>query len=68
MPERMTHCLKDWENLWHIREDNQPHPRLSLQAEAKQQAQAVEPLTIGHLSRVLKGLPDKASGPDAVST
>ena len=34
----------------------------------KTQARELEPLTIGQLARVLKGLPDKACGPDAVST
>lgn len=58
----------DWGNLWHVREDNQPHPRTSLQQEARAQAQALEPLTVGQLCRVLKGLSDKANGPDAVST
>lgn len=32
-----------------------------------QQAQQLEPITIRHLAKTLKGLPDKASGPDAVS-
>ena len=44
----------------------QPAP--TIQSEAKAQAQASEPLTIGHLNRVLKALPDKACGPDAIST
>ena len=64
----MTHRLKDWGDLWGLRADNDPHPRPSLKHEAQTQAKTIEPLTIGHLARVLKGLPDKASGPDAVST
>ena len=68
VPDRMTHRLQDWGALWGIRDDNNPHPRRSLKAEAQTQAQALEPLTIGQLAKVLKGLPDKASGPDAVST
>ena len=60
--------LQDWGDLWGIRADNDPHPRTSLKHEAQAQAQAIEPLTTGHLTSVLKGAPDKASGPDAVST
>ena len=41
-----------------------PTPRTSLQQQARQQ---LEPLTHGQLAKVLKGLPDKASGPDAFS-
>ena len=68
MPQRMDHRLRDWGALWNIRQDNDPHPRPSLQQEAMAQAQQLEPLTAGQLHRVLKALPDKASGPDAVST
>lgn len=68
MPQRMTQRLQDWGNLWRIREDNQPHPRESLQPAAQAQAQQLDPLTVGQLRGILKGLPDKASGPDAVST
>ena len=68
LPQRMDQRLRDWGGLWHIRQDNDPHPRPSLQHEAMTQAQQLEPLTAGQLQRVLKALPDKASGPDAVST
>ena len=65
--ERMTQRLQDWRKLWQIRQTEQPHERPSLQTQARQQAQQLEPLTIGHLASVLKHLPDKACGPDAVS-
>ena len=68
MPQRMDQRLHDWGQLWHIRQDNDPHPRPSLQQEAMNQAQQLDPLTSGQLQRVLKALPEKASGPDAVST
>lgn len=42
--------------------------RPSLRDQAQQQAQQLEPVTIGQLRRILKALPDKASGPDALST
>ena len=63
----MTQRLQDWGHLWAIRQDDQPHERPSLQEQAKQQAQQLEPLTIGQLTWVLKHLPDKACGPDAVT-
>ena len=65
--ERMTQRLHDWGQLWQIRQTDQPHERPSLQEQAKQQAQQLEPLTIGQLAWVLKNLPDKACGPDAVT-
>ena len=65
--ERMTQRLQTGESLWQIRQTEQPHERPSLQPQARQQAQQLEPLTIGHLASVLKHLPDKACGPDAVS-
>ena len=39
-----------------------------VQQAAQQQAATLQPLTPGMLQRVLKALPDRASGPDAVST
>ena len=57
----MDQRLQDWGRLWHIREDNNPQPRPSLLQEGR-------PLTAGKLHHILKALPDKASGPDAVST
>ena len=68
MPQRMDQRLADWGGLWMIRQDNHPTPRPSLQPAAQQQAATLEPLTQGMLHRVLKALPDRASGPDAVST
>ena len=68
MPQRMGQRLADWGGLWKIRQDNTPSPRPSLQQAAQQQAATIEPLTQGMLQRVLKALPDRASGPDAVST
>ena len=68
MQHRMEHRLQDWGRLWHIRQDNNPQPRTSLSQEAKAQAQQLPPLTAGKLNHILKALPDKASGPDAVST
>ena len=63
MPQRMDQRV----SVWKIRQDNAPSPRPSLQQVAQQQAQTLEPLTQGMLQRVLKALPDRASGPDAVS-
>ena len=68
MPQRMDQRLADWGGLWKIRQENTPSPRPSLQQAAQQQASTLEPLTQGLLQRVLKALPDRASGPDAVST
>ena len=65
--ERMTQRLHDWGKLWQIRQTDQPHERPSLQTPARHQAQQLEPITIGQLASVLKHLPDKACGPDAVS-
>ena len=65
--QRMDHRLQDLGRLWDIRQDNEPRPRPSLQEQAQQQAQQLPPLTTGQLARVFKALPDKASGPDAVS-
>ena len=31
MPQKMDQRLKDWSNLWHIKQDKQPHPRVSPQ-------------------------------------
>ena len=45
-----------------------PIPEAASRMQPKTQARELEPLTIGQLARVLKGLPDKACGPDAVST
>ena len=67
MPQRMDQRLADWGGLWKIRQEN-PTPRPCLQQAAQQQAANLEPLTPGLLRRVLKALPDRASGPDAVST
>ena len=67
MPQRMDQRLADWGGLWK-RQDNTPSPRPSLQQAAQQQASTLAPLTQGMLQRVLKALPDRASGPDAVST
>ena len=67
MPQRMDQRLADWGGLWRIRQDNAPSPRPSLQSQAKQQAQSMPTLTQGMLQRVSKTLPDRASGPDAVS-
>ena len=68
MPQRMDQRLADWGGLWKIRQENTPSPRPSLQQAAQQQASTLEPLTQGLLQRVLKAHPDRASGPDAVST
>ena len=63
----MTQRLHDWGQLWQIRQSDQPHERPSLQAAARQQAQQLEPLTLGQLAWTLKHLPDKACGPDAIT-
>ena len=65
--ERMTQRLQDWGQLWTIRQDDQTHERPSLQEQAKLQAQQLEPITLSQLTWVLKHLPDKACGPDAVT-
>ena len=65
--QRMTQRLHDWGELWGIRQTDQAHDRPNIRALAQQQAQQLEPLTIGQLAWVLKHLPDKACGPDAVS-
>ena len=64
----MTQRLHDWGELWGIRQTDQAHDRPNIRELAQQQAQQLEPITIGHLAWVLKHLPDKACGPDAVST
>ena len=68
MADRMRHRLHDWRQHWQPTTDNQPLVRDSLQASAQHQAAQLPPLTIGHLTRVLKQLPDRACGPDAIST
>ena len=65
--KRMNQRLADWGALWHIREDNKPAPRTSLREQAQSQALALPPITMGYFSRTIQALPDKASGPDAVS-
>ena len=65
--ERMTQRLKDWGQLWQIRQEHQPPERATLQTLAKQQAQQLEALTLSQLTWALRHLPDKACGPDAVT-
>ena len=65
--DRMTQRLHDWGQLWQIRQSDQPHERPSLQEAARQQAQQLDPLTLGQLAWTLKHLPDKACGPDAIT-
>ena len=65
--QRMTQRLHDWGELWVIRQTDQAHERPNIRPQAQQQAQQLEPLSIGQLAWVLKHLPDKACGPDAVS-
>ena len=67
MPQRMNQRLADWGGLWKIRQDNAPAPGPDLQQMAQRQAQTLEPITQGLLHRTLKALPERASGPDAVS-
>ena len=68
MADRMRHRLHDWHQHWQPTADNQALARDSLQDSAQKQAAQLPPLTIGHLARVLKQLPDRACGPDAIST
>ena len=65
--QRMTQRLADWSALWHIREDNQPTPRTSIRDQALKQAQSLPTISMGYFTKIIKALPDKASGPDAVS-
>ena len=65
--QRMTQRLHDWGELWVIRQTDQAHERPNIRPQAQQQAQQLEPLSIGQLAWALKHLPDKACGPDAVS-
>ena len=67
MPQRMNQRLADWGGLWKIRQDNDPAPRPDIKQMAQRQAQTLEPITQGQLHRTLKKLPERASGPDAVS-
>ena len=60
--------MNDWRQLWKPTRDNQPMTRLPLQDQAKQQAAALPPLTFEQLGKTLKHLPDKACGPDAITT
>lgn len=48
--------------------DNQVMPRPSIHQEAKAQAAQLPPLTFGQLAKTLKKLPDRACGPDAITT
>ena len=66
--DRMRHRLHDWHQLWQPTADNQPMARQTLQEEAKVQAAQLPPLTVGQLARALKKLPDRACGPDAITT
>ena len=68
MADRMRHRLHDWHQHWQPTSDNQPLNRDSLHEQACTQATQLPPLTLGHLARVLKQLPDRACGPDAIST
>ena len=67
MPQRMNQRLADWGGLWKIRQDNDPAPRPDLKLQAQRQAQTLAPITPGQLQRALKAMPERASGPDAVS-
>ena len=66
--DRMRHRMNAWHNLWKPTKDDQPMTRLPLQEAAKQQAAQLPPLTYEQLGRTLKHLPDKACGPDAITT
>ena len=68
MADRMRHRLHDWHQHWQPTSDNTPLNRDSLRDQACTQAAQLPPLTLGHLARVLKQLPDRACGPDAIST
>ena len=68
MADRMRHRMNDWHQLWKPTKDNQTMTRLPLQEQAKQQAATLPPLTFEQLGKTLKHLPDKACGPDAITT
>ena len=68
MADRMRHRMNAWHALWKPTRDDQPMTRLPLQEEAKQQAAQLPPLTYEQFSKTLKKLPDKACGPDAITT
>ena len=68
MADRMRHRMNDWHKLWKPTKDNQTMTRLPLQEQAKQQAATLPPLTFEQLGKTLKHLPDKACGPDAITT
>ena len=68
MADRVRHRMNDWHKLWKPTRDDQPMTRLPLQEEAKQQAAKLPPLTYEQLGKTLKHLPDKACGPDAITT
>ena len=68
MADRMRHRMNAWHALWKPTKDNQVMTRLPLQDAAKQQAAQLPPLTYEQLGKTLKKLPDKACGPDAITT
>ena len=68
MADRMRHRMHDWHKLWKPTSDNQPMTRLPLQDQAKRQAGELPALTFEQLGKTLKHLPDKACGPDAITT
>ena len=68
MADRMRHRMNAWHALWKPTRDNQVMTRLPLQEDAKQQAAQLPPLTFEQLGKTLKKLPDKACGPDAITT
>ena len=68
MADRMRHRMNDWHQLWKPTSDNQPMTRLPLQDQAKRQASELPALTFEQLGKTLKHLPDKACGPDAITT
>ena len=68
MADRMRHRMRAWHKLWKPTKDDQPMTRWPLQEAAKQQAGQLPPLTFEQLGRTLKHLPDKACGPDAITT
>ena len=68
MADRMRHRMNDWHQLWKPTSDNQPMTRLPLQDQAKRQAAELPALTFEQLGKTLKHLPDKACGPDAITT
>ena len=68
MADRMRHRMRAWHSLWKPTKDDQPMSRLPLQEAAKQQAAQLPPLTYEQLGKTLKRLPDKACGPDEITT